>query len=512
MSYLALARKWRPKQFSEVVGQSFVVQALSNALTQNHLHHAYLFTGTRGVGKTTIARILAKCLNCETGITATPCDQCSHCQEIDSGRFPDLFEIDAASRTKVEDTRDILDNVQYAPTTGRFKIYLIDEVHMLSGHSFNALLKTLEEPPEHVKFLLATTDPQKLPATVLSRCLQFHLSHVSTTDIQQQLQHILTQEHIAIDTNTIQLIADAANGSLRDALSLLDQALAFGNGTLSAEDTRQMLGSIDQTYIRQLLTALANQDANTILDISAQLQQQGCDFSKAIAELLKQLHTLTRIQLAPQKTDSAELSKLAANIAVEDVQLYYQIGLIGQRDLPFAPTAQSGFEMTLLRMLAFTPQHNAEVTTAPTPIKARQEIPKAHPTQAVNTNSWYDIYQRLQLTGAARMLAEQCSLINQTESSITLGIEQKHKALLQPALIERLKTALASLFGRAMALTISEIDIGNVDNDTPAKAQARIEQQRQQQAEQDIYNDAKVQQIIQTFDAKIVKESIKPTT
>ncbi len=505
MSYLALARKWRPKQFSEVVGQSFVVQALSNALTQNHLHHAYLFTGTRGVGKTTIARILAKCLNCETGITATPCDQCSHCQEIDSGRFPDLFEIDAASRTKVEDTREILDNVQYAPTTGRFKIYLIDEVHMLSGHSFNALLKTLEEPPQHVKFLLATTDPQKLPATVLSRCLQFHLSHVSITDIQQQLQHILTQENIAIDSDAIQLIADAASGSLRDALSLLDQALAFGNGSISAKQTRQMLGTIDQTYIRQLLNALAHQDANTILDISAQLQQQGCDFSKAIAELLKQLHTLTRIQLAPQKTDSSELTKLAAEITAEDVQLYYQIGLIGQRDLPFAPTTQSGFEMTLLRMLAFTPQQNTEITAAPA--KTTQQAPKR-----VNINSWDAIYQQLQLTGAARMLAEQCSLINQTESSIELGIAQKHKALIQPALIERLKTALSSLFGRPMTLKISETDAASAENDTPAKAQAHAEQQRQQQAEKDIYNDEKVQQIIQTFDAKIVKDSIKPTT
>lgn len=520
MSYLALARKWRPKQFSQVVGQSFVVQALTNALTQNHLHHAYLFTGTRGVGKTTIARILAKCLNCETGITATPCDQCSHCQDIDNGRFPDLFEIDAASRTKVEDTREILDNVQYAPTTGRFKIYLIDEVHMLSGHSFNALLKTLEEPPEHVKFLLATTDPQKLPATVLSRCLQFHLSHVSHTDIDQQLQHILAEEEITADTDATQLISHAASGSLRDALSLLDQAIAFGNGSISAEQTRQMLGTIDQTYILKLLDALANQNANSILETTEQLQHQGCDFGKALAELLAQLHAIARIQLASPKTTAPELVALSTKISAEDIQLYYQIGLIGQRDLAFAPTTQSGFEMTLLRMLAFTPNQAEPIDTVTkvTPAQAQPQTPVAAKTTAtpvakkpVNTGSWQAIYQQLQLTGAARMLAEQCSLISQTESRIELGVEQKHKALVQPALIERLKLALSTLFDRPIQVVVTETDAATA-SETPANAKARENKQRQQHAEQEIYNDEKVQQIIQTFDAKIVKESIKPVT
>ena len=355
MSRLALARKWRPKQFTDVVGQSVVIQALTNAINHDLLHHAYLFTGTRGVGKTTIARILAKCLNCKTGVTASPCGTCSHCVDIDAGRFPDLFEIDAASRTKVEDTREILDNIPYAPTAGRFKIYLIDEVHMLSGHSFNALLKTLEEPPAHVKFILATTDPQKLPATILSRCLQFHLNHLAIAEIDQQLQHILTAEGVSFDAKATALISQAAQGSLRDALSLLDQSIAFGNGAVVTDMTSRLLGTIDQSFIRDILTALSAQDANRLLDITAALSIQGVNFKTVLADLLTQLHEIALVQLVPSRKNDESLATLAKQLTSENVQLYYQIGLIGQRDLDYAPTPQNGFEMTLLRMLAFTP-------------------------------------------------------------------------------------------------------------------------------------------------------------
>jgi DNA polymerase-3 subunit gamma/tau len=525
MTHVALARKWRPKRFEEVVGQTFAVQALTNALNKNFLHHAYLFTGTRGVGKTTIARILAKCLNCETGITATPCEQCRTCTDINNGCFPDLFEIDAASRTKVEDTRDILDNVQYAPTIGRFKIYLIDEVHMLSGHSFNALLKTLEEPPEHVKFLLATTDPQKLPATVLSRCLQFHLSHLTIDEINQQAQHILKQEKTEFESDATALISKAANGSMRDALSLLDQAIAFGNGRVMTDDTRAMLGSIDQTLILEILNALADQDANQLVETTAKLSEHGIDFSAALKELMLNLHTITLLQVAPGQVNDPVLAELANKITAENIQLYYQIGLIGQRDLAYAPTLQSGFEMTLLRMLAFTPstlqgvipKPQAAHTTNPASPKpqAAQPIKSASPKPTLQTatpstqshSSWQDIFMQLKLTGAARMLAEQCSLVSQTDSKIELALNSKHKALLQDAMIKRITDSLNQYFQRSIQLSIK---LAESTQETPADVQVRKAEHTQQQAEQAIYNDTKVQQIIKAFDAKIIKDSIKP--
>lgn len=511
MGHLALARKWRPRRFNDVVGQAFAVQALTNALTQNFLHHAYLFTGTRGVGKTTIARIFAKCLNCETGITATPCETCQNCMDIDAGRFPDLFEIDAASRTKVEDTREILDNVQYAPTTGRFKIYLIDEVHMLSGHSFNALLKTLEEPPQHVKFLLATTDPQKLPATILSRCLQFHLAHLTVEEIDQQLQHILNAEQINFEPEATLLISKAANGSMRDALSLLDQTIAFGNGQATTAQTRDMLGTIDQTLIVELLTSLANQDANQLLDTTAKLAHYGVDFSEALKELLNQLHTITLLQVAPGYTKEPALEGLAQQLSPEDVQLYYQIGLIGQRDLAYAPTQRNGFEMTLLRMLAFTPDDTATPSTAKPATAQRRPTTSSQPattaTSTVTACNWLELFNQLQLTGAARMLAEQCTLLKQTQDSIELGLDPKHKALMQDAMLRRINEALTNHFKRPVQLNIT-LTATNVE--TPADVEVRKAEQQQLNAEQAIYNDDKVQQIIKTFDAKIIKDSIKP--
>lgn len=360
MSYQVLARKYRPKNFTQVVGQEHILRALINALTQNRLHHAYLFTGTRGVGKTTIARILAKCFNCETGITALPCGQCDACKEIDAGRFIDLIEVDAASRTKVEDTRDLLDNVQYLPAKGRFKIYIIDEVHMLSGHSFNALLKTLEEPPEHVKFLLATTDPQKLPITVLSRCLQFNLKAVNPEIIQKQLKLILEQESIQFEPQALHSLALAANGSVRDALSLLDQAIAFSQSNITTEDINAMLGNIDANKIFALLQALAGNDARQILLVIEQLANLAVDFIGVLNNLLEILQHVAIIQLVAEADTSnwqqADLIKsLAAQFNQEDVQLYYQIGLIGKRDLLLAPTMRMGFEMLMLRMLAFRP-------------------------------------------------------------------------------------------------------------------------------------------------------------
>ena len=370
MSYQVLARKWRPRTFREMVGQTHVLKALINALDNQRLHHAYLFTGTRGVGKTTIARIIAKCLNCETGITSTPCGTCSVCREIDEGRFVDLIEIDAASRTKVEDTRELLDNVQYAPSRGRFKVYLIDEVHMLSTHSFNALLKTLEEPPPYVKFILATTDPQKLPATILSRCLQFSLKNMSPERVVEHLSHVLGAENVPFEDDALWLLGRAADGSMRDAMSLTDQAIAFGEGKVLAADVRAMLGTLDHGQVYGVLQALLEGDARALLEAVRDLAEQGPDWSGVLAEMLNVLHRVAIAQALPEAVDNGQGDRdrvlaLASALPAEDVQFYYQMGLIGRRDLPLAPDPRGGFEMVLLRMLAFRP---ADADDAPKPV------------------------------------------------------------------------------------------------------------------------------------------------
>ena len=369
MSYQVLARKWRPRLFREMVGQEHVLQALINALDNNRLHHAYLFAGTRGVGKTTIARILAKCLNCETGVSSEPCGQCSVCTEIADGRFVDLIEVDAASRTKVEDTRELLENVQYAPTRGRYKVYLIDEVHMLSNSSFNALLKTLEEPPPHVKFLLATTDPQKLPVTVLSRCLQFNLKNMSPERVVEHLRFVLEKELVPFEEAALWHLGRAADGSMRDAMSLTDQAIAFGGGKISEGEVRAMLGTLDSTLVWKLVRALAEENPSALFAAVNELSEQAPDYSAALAELAAILHRIAIAQVLPEAIDNALgdaelLQRHAATMAGENVQLFYQMALLARRDLPLAPDPRGGFEMALLRMLAFKPQGVANIPTA----------------------------------------------------------------------------------------------------------------------------------------------------
>jgi len=377
MSYQVLARKWRPKNFQQLMGQEHVVSVLANALSQKRLHHAYLFTGTRGVGKTTIARIFAKSLNCDKGITDTPCGECDTCIDIDQGRFVDLLEIDAASKTKVDDTREILDNVQYAPSRGRFKVYLIDEVHMLSRHSFNALLKTLEEPPEHVKFILATTDPQKLPITVLSRCLQFHLKALTVKQIEEKLAEILVQEQVTHEQGCLTLLAKAARGSMRDSLSLTDQAIAQGQGNITLANIQQMLGGIDQHWVYQLVVALIKQDSQALMALSQEIASYAPSYSRLFAELIQLFHQIALIQIVEQHFDLpadllALLKKFSQAISAEDVQLYYQISLNGRKDLPYASDEQAAFDMTLLRLFAFKPMQKSHLAVESSRANAEQ--------------------------------------------------------------------------------------------------------------------------------------------
>ncbi|MFS2222493.1 DNA polymerase III subunit gamma/tau [Pantoea sp. B65] len=396
MSYQVLARKWRPQAFTDVVGQEHVLTALANGLSLGRIHHAYLFSGTRGVGKTTIARLLAKGLNCESGITATPCGQCDNCREIEQGRFVDLIEIDAASRTKVEDTRDLLDNVQYAPARGRFKVYLIDEVHMLSRHSFNALLKTLEEPPSHVKFLLATTDPQKLPVTILSRCLQFHLKALEVEQIRGQLEYVLKQESISAETRALQLLARAADGSMRDALSLADQAIAIGQGQITTDSVNAMLGTLDNEQPLALIEALVAADGQQVMALLNQAASRGVEWEALLVEMLRLLHRIAMVQLLPSAMGDEQLAieqrlrELARVLPPADVQLYYQTLLVGRKELPLAPDRRMGVEMTLLRALAFHPRQLIAEPVArpvmtpqaspqpPAPVVAPTQSPVAH--------------------------------------------------------------------------------------------------------------------------------------
>jgi DNA polymerase-3 subunit gamma/tau len=512
MTYQVLARKWRPHSFVDIVGQPYTVQALSNALTHQYLHHGYLFTGVRGVGKTTLARLLAKCLNCETGITATPCNHCQSCSEIDAGCFPDLYEVDAASRTKVDDTRELLDSIPYAPVRGRFKIYLIDEVHMLSGHSFNALLKTLEEPPAHVKFLLATTDYHKIPATVLSRCLQFHLLTIPAEHIADRCRHILTQEKISFEEGALSLLADAAQGSMRDALSLLDQAIAYGNGQVRLADVQAMLGTVEEGVLFDILEALSRQDGDSLLNAIERLTRTGADFLKVLTELLSLLHQIAVIQVVPQArlTPNSRLLALSQAISAEDVQLFYQIALMGQRDLFQSPVfiPRVHFEMTLLRMLAFYLEKEpvgvkpiqpkpAKVSVAP----EKNEY-KANQSPDLEKISWTDLLPKLGLTGAALALAEHCSLQSMVDSRLYLSLSVKQKPWLQERQIQRIEQALTHYFNKPVGVTIT---VSEQTANTPAQIQQQKENDQQRQAQETMLKDPSVQRLMKAFDATLVK-------
>ncbi|HLB57209.1 MAG TPA: DNA polymerase III subunit gamma/tau [Gammaproteobacteria bacterium] len=502
MSHQVLARKWRPHTFQDMIGQEPILRMLKNALDNQRLHHAYLFTGTRGVGKTTLARILAKCLNCESGVTSTPCGMCQTCTAIDAGRFLDLIEVDAASRTKVEDTRELLDNVQYQPTQGRYKIYLIDEVHMLSGHSFNALLKTLEEPPPHVKFLLATTDPKRLPVTVLSRCLQFNLKRVPVQQITQHLEHICTAEKIAFEHPALLLLAEAADGSLRDALSLLDQAIAFCGQKITIADTRQMLGSVDQEIVFRLLHALADQDGKKLLNEITSFAEHAPNFNQAVEDLLSLLHQITIKQILPDASEShTHISELATRFTAEDIQLYYQIALIGRRDLALTPNPQYGFEMILLRMLAFKPV----LATTPPPSKSIA-VPVKTIEEKKTDNNWATLLPQLKLSGLAYALASNCTLEKITDNKVILSLAAHHEPMFNKKLEERIEQALTQHFNKPMKL---DIQITSATLDTPAKHQQQEKTAQLSNAADAIKNDDHVQKIMGIFNATLDVDSIK---
>ncbi len=531
MSYQVLARKWRPRNFAEMVGQEHVLKALINALDNNRLHHAFLFAGTRGVGKTTIARILAKSMNCEKGVSSRPCSECSACVEIDSGRFVDLIEVDAASRTKVDDTRDLLDNVQYAPSRGRYKVYLIDEVHMLSAHSFNALLKTLEEPPPHVKFLLATTDPQKLPVTVLSRCLQFNLKRLSVSLIQEHLKHILEAEKIPQEPAAVTLIAIAADGSLRDALSVLDQAIAHGGGNLREADVRSMLGTIEQTHVRELLEAVANKDGKTLLKIIAKLDEMAPDYELVLDDIASVLQRLALVQAVPgmssEFSDADSLQKLSSQLSAEEVQLYYQIALLGKRDMTLSPSPRSGFEMTLLRMLAFAPTSKKCSTSAlpvssstqpsahgiasdpKTSVPKLQEraAPSSKPAQAWQDPDWIGLVESLEVRGAALQLALNCAYQRREGNVLYMEIDTVHEHMATDQLVKRLEDSLTTYFGEPLKIRIQP---ASGDLETPAKSDARRQAERLKAAQAAIVVDPNVQELCKTFGTQVNPELVKP--
>ncbi|HHB93035.1 MAG TPA: DNA polymerase III subunit gamma/tau [Thioploca sp.] len=505
MAYQVLARKWRPHNFPEMVGQAHVLRALTNALDNDRLHHAYLFTGTRGVGKTTIARILAKSLNCEQGVSAYPCGQCSTCYEIDSGHYIDLIEVDAASRTKVEDTRDLLDNVQYAPSRGRYKVYLIDEVHMLSTHSFNALLKTLEEPPSHVKFLLATTDPQKLPPTVLSRCLQFNLKRIPLEQIIQRLDKIITEENIEHEKPALRLLAQAADGSLRDALSLLDQAIAYGAGKLSATDVNGMLGSLDQSLVLELVTSLATNDPVNLLQQIANLAEQNPDFITVLNEVLSLLQQIALVQIVPETIDKNQpeselILKLANKISPEDVQLFYQIGLIGKRDLPLSPEPRGGFEMVMLRMLTFKPATQVPVQISKPIINKSTTTPVPTLPAKVSSGEWGNILQTLKLTGGTRELANNCELKKHEGNSWHLSLHPQYRSILTANRKQSLKQSLEKHYNTPQA-----IHIRIEEADTPAMQQQKVQEEHQRYMNKEIEKEPFVVYMKENCDAQIKK-------
>ncbi|MDF4024247.1 DNA polymerase III subunit gamma/tau [Luteibacter sp. PPL201] len=550
MSYQVLARKWRPRKFAELVGQEHVVRALTNALDTGRMHHAYLFTGTRGVGKTTIARIFAKSLNCERGESADPCGECAVCTAVDAGRFVDLLEIDAASNTGVDDVREVIENAQYAPSRGRFKVYLVDEVHMLSKPAFNALLKTLEEPPPHVKFLLATTDPQKLPVTVLSRCLKFNLKRLLPDQIGGQMRHILGAEAIAFDDDAIGELAHAADGSLRDGLSLLDQAIAYGGGSLRASDVRAMLGSVERGQVLGVLAALAAGDGAALMAESDRIASFSPDFGGVLDDLATVLHRVQLLQLVPGyrgEESDVGLADIAGRLAPEDVQLYYQIATAGRRDLPMAPDARIGFEMVLLRMHAFRPAEAGQAAparaAAPAPARVAPSpsvsapaptsmpTPRAAPAPAAAAPApvappstprpltmgadglpdWHDIVERANLRGPIGQLAQNSSLRGVEGDAMVLALQPQHMHLAVEPLTSQMEEKVSQALGRRVRFRfVADTGNGGGTLGTPAERRAQAASDAQAHAEASMETDPLVQALKRDFDARVIPQSIKP--
>ncbi len=515
-----LARKWRPRNFAELVGQEHVVRALTNALQQQRLHHAYLFTGTRGVGKTTLARILAKALNCETGITAVPCGKCGACTEIDAGRFVDLIELDAASNTQVDNMRELLENALYAPTSGRFKVYIIDEVHMLSRNAFNAMLKTLEEPPSHVQFILATTDPQKIPVTVLSRCLQFSLKQIPPAQIRGRLSEVLAAENVPADEQSIALVARAAEGSLRDALSLLDQAIAHGGGKLEEASTRAMLGAVDQTYLFAILRALGAQDGAALVAEAERMAERSLSFESALQDFASLLHRVALAQVVPQSLpegdpDAAEIRELTQVLSAEELQLYYQIAAQGRAEIGLAPDEHAGFMMTLLRMLAFAPAAGAAVAAGvPTvkPAVARTQGATAaaaagQPGVSASPTAWTELVGQLGLSAMAHQLALRCEMTRHTADMVELRISQADERMFDKPYRDKLTAALRQVLGKQLKVMFVA---GEVTGESPKAITDRKLEQRQAAAVAEIREDPFVRELIEDFDGSVEDASIKP--
>ncbi|MES3006379.1 MAG: DNA polymerase III subunit gamma/tau [Pseudomonadota bacterium] len=547
MTYQVLARKWRPKTFSDMAGQEHVLQTLIHALNNNRLHHAYLFTGTRGVGKTTIARIFAKCLNCENGVSSTPCGKCTACNEIAEGRFIDLIEVDAASKTKVEDTRELLDNVQYAPSRGRYKVYLIDEVHMLSQHSFNALLKTLEEPPPHVVFLLATTDPHKLPITILSRCLQFSLKNLSPQKIVDYLRSVLIAEQIIFEEPALWILAKAAHGSMRDALTLLDQSISFCEGKVIASEISTLLGTPDQSLLVDILNALGQTNPTALLDCVSAIAERSLDYFSFIESFLSVLHRIAVAQLVPGGIDNSQgdreqILELSKSFSAEDIQLYYQIALNGKHDLALSHDPRMAFEMLLLRMLVFSPQAIlAEESISPTeavlpPLAAPQSsIEKeltekkkhdaadtvitsvnspssistnsiyVHPEPKIDADKWMHIFDELEISGITRNLLANCAPVSFEDSHLVLTLDETQSSLFNDEHKRRITKSLSRHFNEELQV---DILFGVLETESPAQFKQRQREEFSSQAITNFENDSNVQAVMQLFSAQLLKSTI----